>query len=180
VAASRPTYSSDTNYCSLASYDSLGNLLWEKMTFSDSFPSYFNSIAQNDDSSYIICGEAFKNFGSYSLSSPKYLNLLKTKKINPIGISNISSEIPNRFILHQNYPNPFNPVTKIKFELSKSSDIEFNVYDILGRKVYTAKYNKPAGSYEIDFDGSGFASGIYFYSVKAGKYSDAKKMIIVK
>ncbi len=180
VAGSKPTFSYDTNFCSLASYDSLGNLLWEKMTYSDSFPSFFNSIAQNNDSSYVVCGEAFKNFGSYSLSSPKYLHLLKTKKINPIGINTISSEIPIRFTLHQNYPNPFNPTTKIKFELPKTSDIVFTVYDILGRRVYSEYHNKTAGTYEIDFDASGFASGIYFYSVKAGDYSETRKMILLK
>ena len=182
VAGSKPYFGSpiDTNFCSLASYDSLGNLLWDKLTYNDSFPSFINGVTQNIDSSFVICGDAFVNYNSEVLDSPDYLYLLKTKKINPIGISNISSEIPNKFILHQNYPNPFNPVTKIKFELPKSSNIEFNVYDILGRKVYTEYINKSAGTYEIDFDASGFASGVYFYSVKAGEYLDSKKMVILK
>jgi len=182
VAGSKPYFGSpkDTNFCSLASYDSLGNLLWEKMTYSDSFPSYFNGITQNSDSSFVICGDAFVNYNSDLLDSPDYLYLLKTKKINTIGINNISSEIPGKFALHQNYPNPFNPVTKIKFELPKASNMEFNVYDILGRKVYTEYINKSAGTYEIDFDASDLPSGVYFYSLKAGEYFDSKKMVVLK
>jgi hypothetical protein len=163
----------------LVSFDSLGTKLWDRITYnSDSLEYSAYSVDQNIDSSFIVCGNAFNP--PFKDSNPQYLYVFKTKKINPIGIINISSEIPNRFILHQNYPNPFNPITKIKIELPKSSDLEFNVFDILGRKIYSAYYNKPAGTYEIDFDGSGFASGIYFYSVKAGKYSDTKKMIILK
>ncbi len=182
VAGSKPYFGSpnDTNFCSLACYDSLGNLLWDKLTYNDSFPSFINGVTQNTDSSFAICGDAFINYNSEVLDSPDYLYLLKTKKINPIGISYISLEIPRIIAFHQNYPNPFNPVTKIKFELPKSSNIEFIVYDILGRKVYTEYFNKSAGTYEIDFDASGFASGVYFYSVKAGEYFDSKKMVILK
>lgn len=182
VAASEPVGSPpyDTNFCSLSAFDSLGNLAWERITYSDSFPSYVNGLTQNSDSTYVICGDAFIDFDSDVPASPDYLYLLKTKKINPIGIVSISTENPSKFTLRQNYPNPFNPNTKILFELPKSSDIEFNVYDVLGRKVYSGYYNKSAGTYEIDFDASGFASGIYFYSVKAGEYYDTKKMIILK
>ena len=163
----------------LISFDSLGNKLWDRITYNnDSLEFSAYSVDQNADSSFVVCGNAFNPPSKDS--NPQYLYVFKTKKINPIGINNISSVIPNKFTLYQNHPNPFNPFTKIKFELPKSSVFEFNVYDILGRKVYSANYSKPAGTYEIDFDGSGFASGIYFYSVKAGKYSDTKKMIILK
>ncbi len=170
----------DTTGMVLTAFDSVGNKKWERAVFDDSLTCFGYSVASCNDSSYLVSGTSFGPNISDKLNSPGYLYLLKTKKINPIGISNISIEIPSRFILHQNYPNPFNPVTKINFELPKSSDIEFNVYDVLGRKVYSAYYNKPAGSYEIDFDGSGFASGIYFYSIKSHDYNDTKKMIILK
>lgn len=163
----------------LISFDSLGNKLWDRLAYNnDSLEYSAYSIDQNSDSSFVVCGNAFNP--PFKDSNPQYLYVFKTKKINPIGINNISSEIPGKFTLHQNYPNPFNPVTKIKFELPKSSNIEFIVYDILGRKVYTEYINKPAGTYEIDFDASGFASGVYFYSIKAGEYFDSKKMVILK
>ncbi len=158
--------------------DSNANIAWSKTSRNDTMDYDPFSVDICSDSTFVIAGDGFDL--PLLDSDPRHLYILKTKKINPIGISSISSEIPGRFILHQNYPNPFNPVTKIKFELPKSSVFELNVYDILGRKVYTAYYNKPAGTYEFDFDASGFASGIYFYSVKAGEYSDTKKMIIVK
>lgn len=170
----------DTTGIVLTAFDSVGNKKWERAVFDDTLTCFGYSIASCNDSSYLVCGTSFGPNISDKLDSPGYLYLLKTKKINPIGVNITSSEIPKRFTLHQNYPNPFNPVTKIKFELPKSSEFEFNVYDILGRRIYSAYYNKPAGTYEIDFDASGFASGIYFYSVKAGKYSDTKKMIILK
>ena len=154
-----------------------GNNYFENSLLPNSQQSIFKSIELTSDNGFIL--------GGYVAYVGAFVNsyVAKTDQFgysNPIGLNIISSEIPGKFILHQNYPNPFNPVTKIKFELPKSSGIEFNVNDILGRKVYTAYYNKPAGTYEFDFDASGFASGIYFYSFKAGEYYDTKKMIILK
>ena len=86
-----------------------------------------------------------------------------------------------RFELSQNYPNPFNPTTTIKFAIPQSSEVTLNVYNLLGQKVATlinAQMN--AGSYEYHFDASKLGSGVYFYSIKAGKYSDTKKMILMK
>ena len=108
----------------------------------------------------------------------------------PIGIQPISTEIPKQFILHQNYPNPFNPVTKIKFEIpavgqrhsaSGGFDVRLVIYDILGREVAVpVSKNMKAGSYTVDFDGSGLSSGVYIYRIEAGRFSDAKKMILIK
>jgi len=143
----------------------------ERLTNNSGY-SDFPSIAISEQVVHVVWSDyRHGNYEIYYIQNPLG---------NSIGIESISSEIPKRFTLHHNYPNPFNPNTKIKFALPKSSDIEFSVHDILGRKVYSAYYNKPAGVYEIDFDGSGFASGIYFYSVKAGDYSETRKMIILK
>ena len=108
-----------------------------------------------------------------------YGKLLKYN-FNSIGIIKISNEIPNSFKLYQNYPNPFNPVTKIHFELPIASDFSITVYDITGREVYAVYDSKQAGEYEFTFDGTAFASGIYFYQLKAGDYVDTKKMILLK
>jgi photosystem II stability/assembly factor-like uncharacterized protein len=100
---------------------------------------------------------------------------------SPIGIQQISSEIPNGFSLSQNYPNPFNPSTKIKFEISKLSGVKFVVYDASGREVETLvnEQVKP-GVYEADFDGSNLSSGVYFYKLIADDFIETKKMILVK
>jgi hypothetical protein len=95
--------------------------------------------------------------------------------INPIG-----TEIPKNFNLYQNYPNPFNPSTKIRFDISMTGNIKFIVYDALGREVYSLDEYKPAGSYEITFDGANLASGIYYYSVSSGRFRETKKMLLVK
>lgn len=101
----------------------------------------------------------------------------------PIGIQQISNEVPNGFSLSQNYPNPFNPSTKIKFNISGSSVAPtfLHVYDILGREVATLVNEelKP-GTYEVSFDAGKFSSGIYFYKISAGSFTETKRMILLK
>jgi len=100
---------------------------------------------------------------------------------------NDNNSIPASFSLSQNYPNPFNPTTKIKFTIpsveTSRRDVftTLKVYDILGNEVATlVNEEKPAGSYEIDFDGTKISSGVYIYRLKAGLFTDAKKMILLK
>ena len=89
----------------------------------------------------------------------------------------------------QNYPNPFNPSTKIKYtipnvETHRDASLQMvtlKVYDILGNEVATlVNEEKPAGSYEAEFRAAGLASGVYFYKLSAGEYTDSKKMVIIK
>ncbi len=85
------------------------------------------------------------------------------------------------FALHQNYPNPFNPITTIKFSIPEKLNVRITVYDVLGRKVKDLIDElKEAGIHNVKFDGSEFSSGIYFYRIDAGKYSEVKKMILIK
>lgn len=98
-----------------------------------------------------------------------------------IGINSVSSSIPYRYELFQNYPNPFNPTTQIKFELPNAGEVKLTVYDIMGREVETIVNERlAAGIYEVMFDGSGFASGVYFYRLTAEGYSETKKMVLVR
>lgn len=100
---------------------------------------------------------------------------------NPIGIQNISGEIPEGFSLSQNFPNPFNPYTNINFSIPKKSFVKIAVYDMLGREVAKLVNEELSGGvYQLDFDASKLASGVYFYRIEAGEYSDVKKMMIVK
>jgi Immune inhibitor A peptidase M6/Secretion system C-terminal sorting domain len=99
----------------------------------------------------------------------------------PVGISQNETEIPSRFALHQNYPNPFNPVTKINFDLPKSSHVKLVVYDMLGRVLSViADKNMNAGRYEAEFDASAYPSGAYFYRIETASFTDTKKMMLVK
>ena len=89
--------------------------------------------------------------------------------------------LPKVFALDQNYPNPFNPSTKIEYAVPKSSHVLLEVYNVIGQKVATlVNETKSAGYYNATFDASRFASGLYFYSMKAGEVSFLKKMMLVK
>jgi len=98
-----------------------------------------------------------------------------------IGIQHISSQVPQSFFLHQNYPNPFNPVTKIKFDIPNQSIVKLIIYDLLGREVTTLvnKQLKP-GSYEVDWDGTSYASGVYFYTLLTNDFVETKRMVLLK
>ncbi len=89
--------------------------------------------------------------------------------------------LPKVFALDQNYPNPFNPSTKIEYAVPKESHVLLEVYNVIGQKVATlVDEAKSAGYYSASFDASRFASGLYFYSMKAGNVSFLKKMMLVK
>jgi hypothetical protein len=88
---------------------------------------------------------------------------------------------PEEFSLLQNYPNPFNPVTNFKFQIVKPGLVTLKIYDILGKEVSTIVNEElEAGYYSYRWDGSKLASGIYFYRITAGGYTEVKKMLMIK
>jgi hypothetical protein len=98
-----------------------------------------------------------------------------------ISVKQISSLLPERFLLEQNYPNPFNPVTKIIFSLPKSSFTSLKIYNQLGKEIaspVTEKLN--AGTYEFNFDASSLTSGVYYYRLETDFGSQSKSMILLK
>ena len=101
---------------------------------------------------------------------------------NPVtDIKKFQNTNPNEFKLYQNYPNPFNPITNIQFKVEEKCTVTLNVYTVQGRLVanLVSKEYSP-GSYDIPFSGEGLSSGIYFYSIQAGRFTDVKKMIILE
>lgn len=101
--------------------------------------------------------------------------------LHRIKLQNKTGLIPKVFSLSQNYPNPFNPTTTIKYALPIATKVNIKIYDILGREVKTLVNEfKDAGFYEIKFDGTNIASGVYFYRIEAGKFVQSKKMVIIK
>jgi len=91
------------------------------------------------------------------------------------------SPVPDHFVLDQNYPNPFNPTTNIHFSIPKTHFTTLRVFDVLGRVVATLVDElKPAGTYEITFDAGGLSSGVYYYSLRAGAFSETKKLVLFK
>ena len=105
----------------------------------------------------------------------------------PIGIANLSNDVPIKFSLEQNYPNPFNPITKIRFSVPlnkgglRGLSVKLTIYDILGREVaIPVNQEMKPGRYEVEWDGSNFASSVYFYKLEAGDFVVTKKMVLLK
>jgi hypothetical protein len=89
--------------------------------------------------------------------------------------------VPMEYKLFQNYPNPFNPVTHLEFRIPESGFVSLKVYDILGREVAVLVNEKLSpGRYKTEFNGSNFASGVYFIRMEAGDFREIKKMILIK
>ena len=92
-----------------------------------------------------------------------------------------SFKLPISYNLHQNYPNPFNPVTRIEYEIPAKSFVNLKIFDILGREISTlVNKEQNGGTYEVDFNGSGLASGVYFYRLTTEKFTDTKKMVLIR
>jgi hypothetical protein len=89
--------------------------------------------------------------------------------------------VPLTFTLKQNYPNPFNPSTIIKYQIPKDGLVTLKVYDVLGEEVKTlVNEYKNIGRYEVKFDASELASGMYIYQLKSGEFISSKKMMVIK
>ena len=100
-----------------------------------------------------------------------------------VTITSVSTDLLStiEFNLLQNYPNPFNPSTSIEYRVTSNEYVSLKVFDLLGNEVATlVNESKLPGSYQVSFDASGLASGIYFYRLQTGSYSQSRKMIILK
>jgi hypothetical protein len=146
---------------------------WEKLGF----------VAGNGTSNV----EHTYSYSDASISSGTYAYRLK--QIDNSGTFKYSSEaqitiaVPAVFALGQNYPNPFNPTTTIKYDIPVGTygNTSIKVYDVVGREVATlVNETKEAGSYQVTFNASKLASGVYFYKLQAGSYSSVKKLVLMK
>jgi flagellar hook assembly protein FlgD len=134
--------------------------------------------------------------GSY-ITSGTYVCKIKASSENPSAVfdssiqmhfqkitgvqENTSVVYPSSFQLSQNYPNPFNPTTIINFSVPKTGLVTIKVYDVLGREVRTLiNENKPVGNYKVEFNANKLTSGIYFYRMESGSYSQTNKLILLK
>jgi len=98
-----------------------------------------------------------------------------------VGINENEGQIPANYELKQNYPNPFNPVTNIDYSIPKNSEVKLTVYDMTGKEVSVLVSEfKQAGRYTVSFNAVKKASGVYYYKLQAGDFTEVKKMILVK
>jgi Secretion system C-terminal sorting domain len=101
---------------------------------------------------------------------------------NAVGIGGTEITLaPDTYSLEQNYPNPFNPTTNINFSIPKSGLVTLKIYNVLGKEIATLVNEvKAAGIYKVNFNASNFSSGVYFYKIESGNFSDIKRMVLVK
>ncbi len=166
-----------TLYTVLLKTDTSGNELWHKL-FGFNNSDRGEQVKSTSDSGYVIIGRREPYLAGQ-------IYIIKTDKNGfanpPIGIVPISNSIPENYYLSQNYPNPFNPVTNIRFSTTESEIVKLLVCDILGKElaVLVNESLKP-GSYEVKFDATNFASGLYFYTLESGSFRETKKMVLIK
>ena len=137
-------------------------------------------IDYTNDNGLVLVGET--SYGN--VGQRRNIIIAKTDSngyTSPIILIKNHNQFTNNFELYQNYPNPFNPVTNIKYQIANSSFVSLKIYDVLGREVSTLVNEfKKAGSYIVTFNGSALASGVYFYRLNAGDFSETKRMLIIK
>ena len=134
---------------------------------------------------FLIENAMYKMWFSGNGSNVNYRIGYATAPVGPTAVKDKIINTPVEYTLNQNYPNPFNPKTTISYQLPKFSEVELSIYSILGQKVATLVNKKqPAGTYNVQWDASGFASGIYIYQLKAGGQKQnavlTKKLILLK
>lgn len=148
---------------------------WENDTrlTNSAFDSFYPSVTVSGTAVYVYWQDNRDgNFEMYFKTDPTG---------NPIGIVNISSEVPQSFSLLQNYPNPFNPETNIKFLVSKQAFVNIAVYDNLGREITTlVNQQLNPGTYRVNWNASNYPSGVYFYKLISDKYTETRKMVLLK
>ena len=148
-------------------------ILWTKYIISDNFvrpwPLYADDIDGDEDIDIVVG------------SSHNGSNQIKWWRNDGISGVNLSTNSPLDFQLFQNYPNPFNPTTSIKYTLGIKEFVSLKIYDILGNEVATlVNEEKPAGSYEINFNATGLSGGVYFYKLQSTSFTKVKKMLLIK
>ena len=103
------------------------------------------------------------------------------KYSQPDAIKPLYNEVPQKFELKQNYPNPFNPTTKIDFQVPKSCNVNISIYDVLGKLIEILVNEKLSpGKFEVEWNASNFASGVYFYKIISDNFIETRKLILLK
>jgi photosystem II stability/assembly factor-like uncharacterized protein len=109
------------------------------------------------------------------------VGLFKRPLSEVTAVVKTSSALPSRFALNQNYPNPFNPATTISFSIPTETNVSLKIYDILGREISTLVNEKlPAGNYSRQWNAASAPSGVYFYRLQTGSFTETKKLSLLK
>ena len=154
--------------------DSIAGIPVVTRTVTDNYSWY---SAQYKFPIFSISISTFHSDADQTVTKSAVLTTLNTS----VGVTPIGNQVVNEYKLHQNYPNPFNPFTSITFDIVRTSDVKLVVYDALGREVSElVNESLSNGSYKVDFNASELTSGVYFYKLSAGDFSETKMMMLVK
>lgn len=127
-----------------------------------------------DQNNFMMCG------GDVN-STPMVPRIFKYTNGGNVFINQNDGEVPSSFSLQQNYPNPFNNSSIINFQCAISGKVVLKVYDVMGREVaILVNESLKPGTYEVSFDGSTLNSGVYFYMISAGEFTETKRMLLIK
>lgn len=149
------------------------NIIYGRCIDTNFYEMPSDTLQLNTQYYWAVCTEDSLGFGNFSP--------VRSFRVRTTSVQNISSSIPTKFKLYNNYPNPFNPCTKIKFDLPQNSFVNIIVFDVSGRNVKNlVEENLSAGSYETEFNASNLPSGIYYYTLQSGNFTQTKKMILLK
>jgi hypothetical protein len=184
------SFSRDGKILAAASWGDINNANNDLLVFKTSVPNPTPIFAVNSPGSFFSCNTSAN--GSTVIASGKRVhartfgnggevyNIFIDTADSPLS-AGISNSSPRSYKLYQNYPNPFNPVTQITYEIPENGFVKISVYDILGREVKSLinKFHN-RGKYSVMLDANDLSGGVYFYRITAGKYNDAKKLILVK
>jgi len=136
---------------------------------------WYTIMAKNGASAVVLAADTLQpDNGVVKVSSVSRTNPVVTDVV-------LSESVPTTFALNQNYPNPFNPTTAIRYQVPAATPVRLSLYDLLGREVAVLVDElKAPGGYEVRFDGTGFASGVYLYRLTAGSHVESRRMILMK
>ncbi|MEA3391341.1 MAG: T9SS type A sorting domain-containing protein, partial [Candidatus Marinimicrobia bacterium] len=132
----------------------------------------------------LVAGDTLSNVMGvviYSYGSIK----IEVRKVDDITIKTVVepgiADVPDNFVLHQNYPNPFNPVTTIRFDLAKATDVKLTIYDISGRRIQELlNSSMNAGSYDLRWNAGHLSSGMYLYRIETPEFTATNKLLLLK
>lgn len=144
--------------------------------------AWYDTYPQNNGSNYDGCWGVYMFPSGKIIASDRSTGLYVLRSsVLPIGINTGNNNLPSAFKLSQNYPNPFNPVSKINYSLPRNAYVSIRIYDAAGRFVTSvADRFEAAGEHFAVFNGNTLASGVYFYVLQAGEFTESKKMVLIK
>ncbi len=123
----------------------------------------------------------YLNWHTASFPGGEIRGQLRTGSIMITSVAPVSSTVPEQFRVSQNYPNPFNPATTVRVDMPQAGQLKLMVYDILGKEVQTlVNENLQSGSYDVKWNATNFASGVYYYTATTGNVVVTKKMILMR